>query len=110
VAKLDRLSRDGHYISGLMNDKVPFIVAELSPDVDLFMLHLYASLAKKERKLISERTSAGPLGEKGFRRALGEPHGRVVERLGNPNIKDLTGTGPATLKANADALPSACCP
>lgn len=28
VAKLDRLSRDVHYISGLMKDRVPFIVAE----------------------------------------------------------------------------------
>ena len=30
--------------------------------------------------------------------------GRVVGRLGNPNIKDLTGTGAVTLKANADAF------
>jgi len=30
--------------------------------------------------------------------------GRVVERLGNRNIKDLTGTGAVTLKANADAF------
>jgi DNA invertase Pin-like site-specific DNA recombinase len=29
VAKLDRLSRDVHFISGLMVHKVPFIVAEL---------------------------------------------------------------------------------
>src|SRR6516165_336899 len=29
VAKLDRLSRDVHFISGLMAQKVPFIVAEL---------------------------------------------------------------------------------
>ena len=28
VAKLDRLSRDAHFISGLMVDKVPFIVAD----------------------------------------------------------------------------------
>jgi hypothetical protein len=59
VAKLDRLSPDVHYISGLMRHKVPFIVAELGPDVDPFMLHLCVSLlAEKERKLISERTSA----------------------------------------------------
>ena len=56
VAKLDRLSRDVAFISGLMVRKVPFIVAELGPDVDAFMLHLYAALAEKERNLISERT------------------------------------------------------
>src|SRR4051812_26106946 len=34
VAKLDRLSRDVHFISGLMAERVQFIVAELGPDVD----------------------------------------------------------------------------
>jgi DNA invertase Pin-like site-specific DNA recombinase len=56
VAKLDRLSRDVHYISGLMKYRVPFIVTELGPDVDPFMLHIYAALAEKERRLISRRT------------------------------------------------------
>jgi DNA invertase Pin-like site-specific DNA recombinase len=59
VAKLDRLSRDVHFISGLMQHKTPFIVAELGADTDPFLLHLYASLAEKERRLISERTKAG---------------------------------------------------
>jgi DNA invertase Pin-like site-specific DNA recombinase len=59
VAKLDRLSRDVHFISGLMQHKTPFIVAELGPDTDPFLLHIYASLAEKERRLISERTKAG---------------------------------------------------
>src|SRR5450756_1906791 len=56
VAKLDRLSRDVHYISGLMKHKTPFIVAELGADADPFMLHLYAALAEKERAMISRRT------------------------------------------------------
>jgi DNA invertase Pin-like site-specific DNA recombinase len=58
VAKLDRLSRDVAFISGLMAQRVPFIVAELGADADPFMLHLYAALAEKERRLISERTKA----------------------------------------------------
>ncbi|WP_312015701.1 recombinase family protein [Bradyrhizobium liaoningense] len=40
VAKLDRLSRDVHFISGLMVHRVPFVVTELGPDVDPFVLHL----------------------------------------------------------------------
>jgi len=56
VAKLDRLSRDVHYISGLMKHNVPFIVAEFGVDTDPFMLHIYAALAEKERRMISERT------------------------------------------------------
>ncbi len=58
VAKLDRLSRDVAFISGLMASRVPFIVSELGADADPFMLHLYAALAEKERRLISERTRA----------------------------------------------------
>ncbi len=58
VAKLDRLSRDVAFIAGLMAQKVPFIVAELGADADPFTLHLYAALAEKERRLISDRTRA----------------------------------------------------
>jgi DNA invertase Pin-like site-specific DNA recombinase len=58
VSKLDRLSRDVHFISGLMRERVPFIVTELGADTDPFMLHIYAALAEKERRLISERTKA----------------------------------------------------
>src|SRR5262249_40211267 len=58
VAKLCRLSRDVAFVSGLMAQRVPFIVTELGKDVDPFMLHIYAALAEKERNLISERTKA----------------------------------------------------
>jgi DNA invertase Pin-like site-specific DNA recombinase len=59
VSKLDRLSRDVHFISGLMVHKVPFVVTELGADVDPFVLHLFAALAQKERALISKRTKEG---------------------------------------------------
>jgi len=49
VSKLDRSSRDVAFVSGLMAQRVPFIVAELGRDADPFMLHLYAALAEKER-------------------------------------------------------------
>src|SRR4051794_24832525 len=58
VAKLDRLSRDVAFIATLMSQRVPFIVAELGADADPFMLHIYAALAEKERRLISARTKA----------------------------------------------------
>jgi DNA invertase Pin-like site-specific DNA recombinase len=43
-------------ISGLMKHKVAFIVADLGADTDPFMLHLYAALVEKERRMISQRT------------------------------------------------------
>jgi DNA invertase Pin-like site-specific DNA recombinase len=57
VAKLDRLSRDVAFISGLMSQRVPFIVTEF-PNADPFMLHIYAAVAEQERTKISERTKA----------------------------------------------------
>jgi DNA invertase Pin-like site-specific DNA recombinase len=59
VARLDRLSRDVHFISGLMQRGVAFYAADLGLDVDPFVLHLFASLGEKERKLGSVRTIAG---------------------------------------------------
>lgn len=53
VSKLDRLSRDVAFISGLMSENVPFIVTELGSDVDPFVLHLFAALA---HQLIAVRT------------------------------------------------------
>ena len=91
VAKLDRLSRDVHFISGLMAHKVPFIVADLGTDADPFMLHLYAALAEKERALISQRTAA----------ALKAAKARGVV-LGNPRLDDVRARAYAASKAEAD--------
>ena len=73
VAKLDRLSRDVAFVAGLMAQRVPFMVVELGRDADPFMLHLYAALAEKERRLISERTRAALLAKKVTGASLGNP-------------------------------------
>lgn len=64
VAKMDRLSRDTHFVSGLMAHRVPFIVTELGELADPFVLGLYALLAEKERNMTSERTKAGMAAKK----------------------------------------------
>ncbi len=58
VSRLDRLSRNVHFIATLMEHAVHFIVAQLGRDCDHFTLHIYACLAEQERKLISERAKA----------------------------------------------------
>lgn len=94
VAKLDRLSRDVAFISGLMAQRVPFIVAELGADADPFMLHLYAALAEKERALISART----------RQALGAKKAQGFQ-LGNPvNLADAGNKGVQAQREAADAF------
>lgn len=89
VAKLDRLSRDVHFISGLMVQKVPFLVAELGADADSFVIHLYAAMVEKERNRISANTKA----------ALAAAKARGV-RLGNPRLAELH----ARRVADADAF------
>src|SRR5215510_3261385 len=78
VSKLDRLSRDVAFVSGLMAQRVPFIMAELGRDADPFMLHLYAALAEKERRLISERTKAALAAKKAQGAKLGNSRNIVA--------------------------------
>jgi DNA invertase Pin-like site-specific DNA recombinase len=120
VAKLDRLSRDVAFIAGLMAQRVPFIVAELGADADPFMLHLYAALAEKERRQISERTRAALAARKERGTKLGNPRnlrdaasaGRLVQIAGAeqfaagvlPIIAKLQGTGITSYRGIAEAL------
>jgi DNA invertase Pin-like site-specific DNA recombinase len=119
VAKLDRLSRDVHFISGLMAHKVPFLVAELGPDVDPFVLHLFAALAEKERTLISNRTRQALAAAKARGVILGGPKLDVARKNAQvtivaeadrhaanvlPVIREAQKAGATTLRAIADAL------
>jgi DNA invertase Pin-like site-specific DNA recombinase len=120
VSKLDRLSRDVAFVSGLMAQRVPFIVAELGRDADPFMLHLYAALAEKERRLISERTKAALAAKKAGGAKLGNPSniaaagvcGRQIQIAAAdqfasgllPIIEAIRRTGATTLEAITMAL------
>ena len=42
IAKLDRLARSVHFISGLMETGVDFVAVDM-PTADRFMLHVYAA-------------------------------------------------------------------
>jgi DNA invertase Pin-like site-specific DNA recombinase len=119
VAKLDRLSRDVHFISGLMAHRVPFVVAELGADADPFMLHLYAALAEKERALISARTKAALAAKKAAGAKLGNPRAAeaaVKAHAANraaadhfaenvlPIVREIQASGKTTLRDIAAAL------
>jgi DNA invertase Pin-like site-specific DNA recombinase len=55
IAKLDRLSRNVAFIANLMEQGVPFVACDM-PNARPFELHIYASLAQEEARLISRRT------------------------------------------------------
>jgi DNA invertase Pin-like site-specific DNA recombinase len=95
VAKLDRLSRDVHFISGLMSHKVEFVVCDLGRQSDPFVLHLYAALAEKERGMISARTKAGLAAAK----ARGTKLGMNARSKGE--IRKIQAAGAAANKAAA---------
>jgi class 3 adenylate cyclase len=87
-----------------MAHRTPFLVGELGPDVEPFLLHLYAALAEKERALISQRTGA----------ALAAAKARGQSPLGNPRLSEARAiahaasraanpTSPAPTTATADA-------
>ena len=72
IAKLDRLSRNVHFISGLMEHKVDFVACDM-PSANAFMINVYAAVAQEERRMISDRTKAGLRAAKARGVVLGGP-------------------------------------
>jgi DNA invertase Pin-like site-specific DNA recombinase len=106
VSKLDRLSRDVAFISGLMAERIPFLVSELGADVDPFVLHLYAALSQKERALISSRTREAL-------QAVKRKLAREGLKLGNPSPRSLRAAqrkGAASTKATSDTFAASVLP
>lgn len=90
IAKLDRLARNVHFISGLLESKVDFVACDM-PDANKLTIHIMASMAEHEREAISERTKAAlqsvsrELEQKGFRISR---KGRRFTKLGNPRWQE----------------------
>ena len=104
IAKLDRLARNVHFISGLMESKVNFIACD-NPTANRLTVHILAAVAEHEARAISERTSCA-LQEL---RAKGTPwvskkSGRLVERLGCPNPSKGSAVGVEVIKMKADGF------
>jgi DNA invertase Pin-like site-specific DNA recombinase len=79
------------FISGLMAQRVRFIVAELGEETDPFVLHLFAAMAERERAMIAART----------REALARAKARGV-KLGGPKLAEARKVALASVKALAD--------
>src|SRR5271166_4541115 len=57
IAKLDRLSRDAHFLLGLQKAGVRFVAADM-PEANEKVVAIMAVVAQAERKMISTRTKA----------------------------------------------------
>ena len=118
IAKLDRLARNVHFISGLLESKVAFRCAD-APEADATWLQVMAVFAEYEARKISERTRAALAAVKARGRKLGSPtpsHGAAAagaiaaakasayaERI-RPILDDVKASGAKSLREIAAGL------
>lgn len=121
IAKLDRLARNVHFISGLMESRVDFLACD-NPHATRLMVHMLAAFAEHEREMISQRTKEGLraakargaiLGANGHKlgrenRAKADQHAQDVIELVRTIPDDLRQTvTDLTREMNARAIPTA---
>ncbi len=95
IAKLDRLSRDAHFLLGLQKANVRFVAADM-PEANEMVVGIMAVVAQAERKMISARTKAALAAAKARGVQLGRP-----ENLRNQEVGRVQGRAKRTALAAA---------
>jgi DNA invertase Pin-like site-specific DNA recombinase len=122
IAKLDRLSRDAHFLLGLEKAGVDFVAADM-PNANRVTVGIMAMLAEEERRMISKRTKDALAAAKRRGVKLGGDRGvratararklaievlreRAAARAADiaPVIAELQASGATSLKAIAAGL------
>jgi DNA invertase Pin-like site-specific DNA recombinase len=97
VAKLDRLSRDVHFLTGLEKAGVEFVACDM-PEANRLTVHIMAVVAQAEREMISKRTKEALAAAKARGVRLGNPNGAApLRRAGKGTMAAV-----AALRSNAD--------
>ena len=124
IAKIDRLARNVHFISGLMESGVDFVAADM-PEANKLTVHIMAAMAEYEREQISDRTKKALAAAKARGKKLGwsmpsrrqeqiEASRKGVESMiahadrfaenTLPIIREIQAAGISTLQGVAEAL------
>jgi DNA invertase Pin-like site-specific DNA recombinase len=122
IAKLDRLSRDAHFLLGLEKAGVDFVATDM-PNANRLTVGIMAMVAEEERRMISKRTKDALAAAKRRGKKLGGDRGVVpskkvramaLEALRTradakaadlaPIIKELQAAGRTSLRAIAQGL------
>ncbi|MBY0530456.1 MAG: recombinase family protein [Xanthobacteraceae bacterium] len=83
IAKLDRLSRDVHFLTGLEKAGVEFVACDM-PNANRLTITILAAVAEHEREMISQRTRSALAVAKARVASTGQRHHPNIKRLGNP--------------------------
>ena len=118
IAKLDRLARNVHFISGLMDSAVEFVAVDF-PQATRLTIHILAAVAEHERDMISQRTKAALASKRARGFTLGSPCPAKGAAVGltriraqadrfaqdmRPIIEGIRGAGVTSLRGIANAL------
>ncbi len=107
IAKLDRLARNVHFISSLMESGVEFVACDF-PEANRLTVHILAAVAEHEAAMISARTKAALMAAKARGVALGGQRGSV-ERMASMAAKGTRHSAvvrqDSAAKRRADLLP-----
>jgi DNA invertase Pin-like site-specific DNA recombinase len=100
IAKLDRLARNVHFISGLMESGVEFTAVDM-PQASRLTIHILAAVAEHEREMISQRTKAALAAAKARGTVLGNP--RLAEARINAVAATRATTSPDVVRLMVEA-------
>ena len=107
IAKLDRLARNVHFISSLMESGVEFIAVDF-PQANRLTVHILAAVAEHEASMISARTKAALTAAKARGVELGGQRGSLDRMAGmaqKGNVASIAKRTAAAAKRNEDLLP-----